>query len=122
MYISTSYDASVYTELANTTASSTSQKSLLDYMKDDDEKSNGISDTVTLSSEAYAAISENNPELLSILGYEEEEDSSLLSKSSGSSLDKVELSAEAYAVLKAENPEVLEALGYDISEDGAEEA
>lgn len=118
MYISSSYDASVYKELINNSSSTKSEKSLLDYLNDnDDRKSNGLSDTVSLSAEAYSAISERNPELLSILGYEKsDEESKMLANSSGSSLDKVELSPEAFAVLKEQNPEVLEALGYDLSE------
>jgi len=91
-------------------------------LKDDNEKSGGISDSVTLSPEAYAAISKNNPDLLSALGYEKEKDPTMPYTSSGSSLDKVQLSAEAYAVLKEENPEVLEALGYDLSKEGKEKA
>jgi len=91
----------------------------VDYLKDDNEEKSGVSDTVSLSKEAYAAIQENNPELLDYLGYEDRDDSALTTgaQASSSLLDKVELSPEAYAVLKQENPEVLEALGYDTSKD-----
>ncbi|ADD67878.1 hypothetical protein Dacet_1106 [Denitrovibrio acetiphilus DSM 12809] len=117
MYITTNYNASAYSELVEST--SAKQKSLVDYLTDDDSSSKSSFDSVSLSAETYAAIKENNPDLLTALGYDQDADSSETTSTSSSSslLDKVQLSAEAYAVLKETNPEVLEALGYDLSAD-----
>lgn len=111
---------SIYAE-AQSTSKSASNKTLMDYMNDDNSSSSSsglLSDTITLSPEAYAAIRENRPDMLASLGYIEQSDDSLLGSSAAasSSLDKVTLSQEAYNALKESNPELLQALGYSVDE------
>jgi hypothetical protein len=112
MYIQTSYNASVYAEMVKS-SSSTQQKTLADYLNDEENKGS-FSDGVSLSAETYGALKETNPKLLASLGYSEDPDSKPTSGSS-SLMDNVQLSKEAIAVLKEENPTILEALGYDVS-------
>ena len=116
MYISTNnYSAEAAQMLKE--AESTSKKSLIDYMNENkDSKASGyFSDTLSLSSGAYAALKDYDPDFLNSLGYDEEKQTGM--SSSGSSLDKVQLSEEAVAALRESNPAVLRALGYEIPEE-----
>ena len=119
MNINSQYLSLLNQQATNTSSSST--KSLADYMNEGDSgKSAGasyFSDSVQLSPEAYAAIREHSPEMLTSLGYEEESSDALLENSSGSMFDSIKLSEEAYASLRETNPELLQSLGYNIEED-----
>jgi len=109
MYIDSQYINSLMLNQAE----QTSNKTLADYLTEEESGSSSdyFSDAVSLSPEAYAAIKEYKPEMLESLGYEKEETTSY---GTSSLLDNISLSDKAIEILKKENPEFLESLGYKI--------